>query len=85
MDLGDFATLRTHTRTLSHIAMFAPISMAWTGRDQTIRLEASQVSRAVFPMLGVQAWLGRTFGPGDDASNDSVTFTAGRPFAPRRW
>jgi putative ABC transport system permease protein len=67
MDLGDFATLRTESRTLSHVAMFSPVSMAWTGRDEAIRLEASQVSPALFPMLGVPAWRGRTFDPGEDA------------------
>jgi putative ABC transport system permease protein len=66
MDLGDFGTLRTHTRTLSHVAMFSQISMAWTGRDGAVRLQASQVSPAVFPMLGVPAWLGRTFDPAED-------------------
>jgi len=68
MDLGDFTALRTATRTLSHVAMFSPISVAWTGRDEAIRLQASQVSPALFPMLGVRAWLGRTFDPGEDDS-----------------
>jgi putative ABC transport system permease protein len=66
MDLGDFTALRTATRTLSHVAMFSPISVAWTGRDEAIRLQASQVSPALFPMLGVRPWLGRTFEPGED-------------------
>jgi putative ABC transport system permease protein len=68
MDLGDFATLRTGTRTLSHVALFSPISVAWTGRDEAIRLQASLVSPALFPMLGVPPWLGRTFEPGEDAA-----------------
>src|SRR5205814_9625109 len=67
MDLGDFASLRTHTRTLSHVAVFSSISMAWTGGDEAIRLEACQVSPALFPMLGVRPWRGRTFDPGEDA------------------
>jgi putative ABC transport system permease protein len=66
MDLGDFTVLRTATRTLSHVAMFSPISVAWAGRDEAIRLQASQVSPALFPMLGVRPWLGRTFEPGED-------------------
>jgi putative ABC transport system permease protein len=67
MELGDFATLRTGTRTLSHVAMLSPISVALTGRDEAVRLQAAQVSSAVFPMLGVPPWLGRTFDPGEDA------------------
>jgi hypothetical protein len=41
--------------------------MAWTGRDAAIRLDAFQVSPAIFPMLRVKPWLGRTFEPGEDA------------------
>src|ERR671930_1938798 len=41
MELRDFATLRTHTRTLSHVAMFSPTSVAWTGRNEAVRLQAS--------------------------------------------
>ncbi|PYQ94022.1 MAG: permease, partial [Acidobacteria bacterium] len=66
MELADFATLRTETRTLSHVALFSPISVAWTGRDEAIRLQAALVSPAVFPMLSVPAWLGRPLNPGED-------------------
>jgi putative ABC transport system permease protein len=66
MELGDFTTLRTETRTLSHVALFSPISVAWTGRDEAIRLQAALVSPAVFPMLSVPAWLGRPLNPGED-------------------
>jgi predicted permease len=68
MDLVELDTLRTLTRTLSHVAVFAPTPMILTGSDDTVRLEGTQVSSAAFPMLGTQALLGRTF----DATEDKA-------------
>jgi putative ABC transport system permease protein len=68
MDVADLETLRAHTQTLSHVAVIAPTTMILMGPDDTVRLQGTQVSAAAFPMLGVQALLGRTF----DATDDKV-------------
>jgi predicted permease len=66
MDLVDLDTLRAHTQTLSHVSVIATTTMLLVGRNDTVRLPATQVSPAAFPMLGVPPLLGRTFDATDD-------------------
>ena len=68
MDLAELATLRAQTRTLSHVAAFAPATMMLTRNDETIRVRAAQVSADTFPMLGAHPLIGRTFEPREDAA-----------------
>jgi putative ABC transport system permease protein len=73
MDLIELDTLRTHSQTLSHVAVAVGTTMILAGREDAIRLEGAQVSSAVFPMLGVQAHVGRTFDvTEDDGGANSV-------------
>ena len=68
MDLAELATLRAEARTLSHVAAFAPATMMLTRDDETIRVQAAQVSPNTFPMLGARALIGRTFEPREDTA-----------------
>src|SRR5438132_330493 len=61
IDLVELNVLRTHAQTLSHVAVIAPATMILGGRNDTVRLQGTQVSPSAFQMLGVPAWLGRTF------------------------
>jgi hypothetical protein len=59
---ADLAAFRSLTQTLSHVGMFGiPTTMWRTGVDETSRLHGLRVSPAIFPMLGAQPIIGRTF------------------------
>jgi hypothetical protein len=63
----DFFDIRAQTTTFSAVAAISPIwSVVMTGRGEAERLESLYVSANLFPMLGVNAELGRTFLPKED-------------------
>src|SRR5258706_2987190 len=68
MDLVELDTLRAHTQTLSHIVVVVPATMTWARGDDPIRVQGTQVSPTVFPMLDAQAQLGRTFEEQDETA-----------------
>jgi predicted permease len=79
IDLVELETLRSHSHTLSHVSVLAGATMILTTRDEAIRVEGSQISSAMFPMLGAQARLGRTFAAHDDTANaDAVVVLSHR-------
>jgi putative ABC transport system permease protein len=57
----DFQDWRRETRTLEHIALYAPDSLTLTGFDDPVRLNGARVSPAMFPLLKVSPMVGRTF------------------------
>jgi predicted permease len=61
MSTDDVAAWRLRSRTLSHIAAYGREVMTLTGGEEPIRLNGARVSPALFPMLGVQPLMGRTF------------------------
>jgi putative ABC transport system permease protein len=65
----DFVELRTRTRTLEQMAFAQHVDMQLNGTDEPARILAARVTASFFPVLGVNAALGRTFedeenGPG---------------------
>jgi putative ABC transport system permease protein len=70
MAIDEFVEWRGRTRTLSHMALYAPMSMTLMegaiGRDQAIRLRGARVSAATFAMLGLRPALGRVFGAAEE-------------------
>ena len=63
-----FEALRLADRALSHVAGYMPITHTLTGQGDAARLVGSQVSAAVFPMLGIRPLLGRTFESNEEAA-----------------
>ena len=63
-----YETLRLTDRAFSHVAGYLPITLTMTGQGEAVRLVGSQVSAAVFPMLGIRPLIGRTFEPNEEAT-----------------
>jgi predicted permease len=63
-----YQTLRLTDRAFSHVAGYVPITFTMTGQGEAVRLVGSQVSAAVFPMLGIRPLLGRTFVATEEAA-----------------
>ncbi len=63
----DFFDFREQSRSFSSMAAISPVwNVVMTGRGRTEQLDALYVSAAFFPMLGVNAAMGRTFSPEED-------------------
>ena len=63
----DFFDYREQSRAFASIAAISPVwSVVMTGRGRAEQLDALYVSAAFFPMLGVNAAVGRTFAPEED-------------------
>ncbi len=56
-----FDALRSSTRTLEFMAGYIITSTTLTGQGDAVRLSGLQTTAALFPLLGVQPLLGRTF------------------------
>src|SRR5215469_3686406 len=56
-----FLEWRKTTRSLEQMALVSGMSLNLTGSGEPERISAGRVSASFFPMLGVQARLGRTF------------------------
>lgn len=70
-DLGsvsypNVADIRNRNRTLTDIALYGFNQATLTGYGEPRHVNFSEVSASMFPILGVQAYLGRTFNPGED-------------------
>ena len=71
--VGQILQLRAASRSLSHVGLYAPTLMTFTGRDVTVRLEGMRVESPIMQMLGVAPLLGRVFDRNDDRPEaDSV-------------
>ncbi len=63
----DFFDFREQSRAFSSIAAISPVwNVVMTGRGRAEQLDALYVSAEFFPMLGVNAAVGRTFAPEED-------------------
>jgi predicted permease len=58
---SEFAEIRTRSRTLEPIAFAEYRDMQLSGTGEPLRVFAARVTASFFPLLGVNAWLGRTF------------------------
>jgi predicted permease len=68
-----FEEWREKARSFEQIALLRGISVNLTGSGEPERIPAGRVSSSLFPMLGVQAQLGRTFLESEDqAGRDRV-------------
>ena len=63
-----FEALRLADRVFSHVAGYLPTTLTLTGAGDAARLVGSQVSAAVFPMLGIPPLRGRAFESSEEAA-----------------
>jgi putative ABC transport system permease protein len=66
---GDYEILRASTRTLSHVAGFAPVTATVTGLGDALRLDGLEIGVTAFEMLGAQPLLGRPLLPRDQTGD----------------
>jgi putative ABC transport system permease protein len=64
---GDFADLRTQTRSLRGVAAIQRSSFNLTGSGEPVRVGAARVSASFFDVLGRRPVLGRGFAPGEES------------------
>jgi putative ABC transport system permease protein len=62
----NFFDLRAQNTVLEHVASYTSGDYIMTGRGEPARLQGVTVAADLFPVLGVQPMLGRTFLPDDD-------------------
>jgi putative ABC transport system permease protein len=64
--VGQLLALRSASRSLSHIGVYGPSLMTFSGGDVTVRLEGMRIESPIAQMLGVPPLLGRLFDANDD-------------------
>src|SRR5215467_4502068 len=64
--VSEFLELRARTRTIEQLAFAEHRDMQLTGSGEPVRVFAARVTASFFPVLGVNAGLGRTFVPQDN-------------------
>ena len=67
MNVQEFVTWRSRTKTLSDMAVYAESSLTLSTPDGAVHANAARVSPALFRMLGVRATLGRALDKSDEA------------------
>ena len=82
---ADFVDYRERIRTLSQMAMFGYQGSTLTGLGDPAFIQSSQVSPALFPMLGVEAILGRTFTPDEEEPGHEAAAVLSHAFWQERF
>jgi putative ABC transport system permease protein len=59
--VSEFLRIRAHTRTLEQMAFAQHLDMQLSGTGEPMRIFAARVTASFFPLVGVNARLGRTF------------------------
>ncbi|MGO9274733.1 MAG: ABC transporter permease [Terriglobia bacterium] len=65
-NLTNFAIWQRHTHSFEGIAVAEPFPMNLTSSGEPREVDGTRVSANFFEVLGVSAWLGRTFAAGED-------------------
>lgn len=72
MSVADLLDYRERSQTLEGLAAFAGTSLNLTGHGDAERLQGMRATGNLFGLLGVEAALGRTLQPEDEARDDRV-------------
>jgi predicted permease len=67
----DYSAWRDQNHVFEGIGAFSAETATLTGAGEPVRLEGSQVTAGLLPLLGVRPFLGRTFQPGEDSPGNS--------------
>src|SRR6185369_17001165 len=65
----DYMDWREQNNSFEDLAGYSSGSVTITGSEQPERIQAARVTSSFFPLLGVEANLGRTFRDGEDRSD----------------
>ncbi len=76
---------RKNTRALEGIAVYTTGGANLTGQGEALRVTAANVSANFFPLLRVDAFLGRTFTPEEDTPGNDRVIVLGHGFWQRRF
>lgn len=68
---GKFAVWEAQSRSFESMALYAGTASLLTGTGNPARLDAVMATSGLFATLGTQAYLGRTFQPGDAAAAEA--------------
>ncbi len=81
----NYVDYRTQTQTFEDIAMFNNMSLNLTGEGEPERIVGAHVSSNLFPLLGVEAALGRTFTAEEDVDGKDKVVLLGYGLWQRRF
>jgi predicted permease len=82
---GTWLDLRERTRAFSSLAAANPFGVSISTESSTERVDAWQVSREFFPLLGVTPFLGRSLEPGDFEAGAAPVAVLDHGFWQRRF
>ena len=68
----DFLDLQARTRTMATMAAMRPGHPSLTGEGEPERLDGAAVTHTLFPLLGVQPEIGRTFTAAEDRAGGTA-------------
>jgi len=81
----DYAAWKSHSRTLSQIAGYTSFQANFTGGGEAERISGGYATMSLFPLLGVQAMMGRTFLPEEDRPGGPPVAILSHAFWKRRF
>jgi len=81
----DYAAWKSHSRTLSQIAGYMSFQANFTGGGEAERVTGGYATMSLFPLLGVQPAIGRTFLPEEDRPGGPPVAILSRAFWKRRF
>lgn len=82
---ADYAAWRNHSRTLSQIAGYMTFTANFTGGGEAERVTGGYATMSLFPLLGVQPMMGRTFLPEEDRPGGPPAAILSHAFWKRRF
>jgi len=81
----DYAAWKSHNRTLSQIAGYAPFQANFTGGGEAERVTGGYATMSFFSLLGAQPVMGRTFLPEEDRPGGPPVVILTHAFWKRRF
>jgi putative ABC transport system permease protein len=81
----DYTAWQNHNRTLSQIAGYRMFQANFTGGGEAERITGAYATRSLFPLLGVQPVMGRTFLPEEDRPGGPAVAILSHAFWKRRF
>jgi putative ABC transport system permease protein len=81
----DYAAWKNHSRTLSQIAGYMTFQANFTGGGEAERITGGYATMSLFPLLGVQPAMGRTFRPEEDRPGGPPVAVLSHAFWKRRF
>jgi putative ABC transport system permease protein len=81
----DFVDLKAQSQALEHVAAYTQTTGALTGGSEPERLRGANVSADLFPLLGVEPFIGRAFSPEEDRVGSNAVVVLSHALWQRRF